>query len=759
VSQVPVKFASKAIHAAVFSFSPGTSCGPSGLRAEHLKELILSDASDQMLDSLAALVSSLASGRAIDPLRQLLGGARLIAINKKDPGSVRPIAIGEILRRLTGKVVLASIATLGKAALGSNQFGVGVPNGSERITHLVRNACRNPPKGTVLLKVDVKNAFNSASRAVMLSAVGAHVPQLLPWAQWLYGVDSTLFFGSRTVRSSLGVQQGDPLGPLLFSLVIRDTLHHLDTLGLTLNLWYLDDGVIAGPAATVHEAYSTLVSRFGHLGLSINADKCELVSFDEELALAQFDAKIKRLRHNFDILGTPIGDDAYVHSYILRKSIDKVQNIAALLRLLPEPHVRYTLLRQCVAFAPFVHIMRTVPPQQSSRAAVEYDAVLRRSLDELLGQTRISDRSWVQASLSVKKGGLGLRQCQYHILPAFLASSMQCSSADEWDPLECEAFSSAKARFLVEYPSATIGPSQRALSDLVDDKLFGELVGSARCRRDCARLRSVAGPDAGAFWNAVPSEDLRLRLPAAHFRISLRWWLGEAIYATKHSCPRCGEHCDVFGYHSLVCRHGGNLGVRHNSVRNVVLHAAKVAAMSPRIEQRVLPGSNSRPADLLLPCTGGHGTVCDFAVTHPLQDSFVAGVSDGTLDAAEAYALAHKTSKYEEAVKAEGYEFAPCVVDAFGNWCAAGIRVLASISEAASCRDGRSASLHLRLLKQRCAIALQLSNARALLQREDPGLLDDDALPEDTWDQDGDESAAADTSKKATDVVRAEIAS
>jgi hypothetical protein len=181
--------------------------------------------------------------------------------------------------------------------------------------------------------------------------------------------------------------------------------------------------------------------------------------------------------------------------------------------------------------------------------------------------------------------------------------------------------------------------------------------------------------------------------------------------------------------------------------------------MSPRIEQRVLPGSNSRPADLLLPCTGGHGTVCDFAVTHPLQDSFVAGVADGSLDAAETYALTHKTSKYEEAVTAEGYEFAPCVVDAFGNWCAAGLKTLALIAESASCRDGRPVSLHLRLLKQRCAIALQLSNARALLQREDPGLLDDDALPEDALDQGDDESAAADTSKMATDVVRAEVAS
>ena len=56
-----------------------------------------------------------------------------------------------------------------------------------------------------------------------------------------------LRFGSRQVLASSGVQHGDPLGPLLFSLVILQFSNavHLHEL-VKLNLWYLDDDTFVG---------------------------------------------------------------------------------------------------------------------------------------------------------------------------------------------------------------------------------------------------------------------------------------------------------------------------------------------------------------------------------------------------------------------------------------------------------------------------------------------------------------------------------
>ena len=41
-------------------------------------------------------------------------------------------------------------------------------------------------------------------------------PELMAWVQWSYHTKGELRFGNHRIVASAGVQQGDPLGPLLF---------------------------------------------------------------------------------------------------------------------------------------------------------------------------------------------------------------------------------------------------------------------------------------------------------------------------------------------------------------------------------------------------------------------------------------------------------------------------------------------------------------------------------------------------------------
>eukprot|EP00759_Apiculatamorpha_spiralis_P025178 PhF_6_TR28259/c1_g1_i1/m.41789 len=112
---------------------------------------------------------------------------------------------------------------------GSLQFGVGRPGGAAAMTHLVRRCMSSKPfqdaPDVVLAKLDFTNAFNYIDRQLILDATREYAPELLPWARWLYEDEANLLFGSLVVLSSQGVQQGDPLGPVLFSLALRKLLY------------------------------------------------------------------------------------------------------------------------------------------------------------------------------------------------------------------------------------------------------------------------------------------------------------------------------------------------------------------------------------------------------------------------------------------------------------------------------------------------------------------------------------------------------
>ena len=148
-----------------------------------------------------------------------LCGARLHGALKKD-GGIRPIAVGNLLRRLVGKCCATRVQEKAAALFSPHQLGVGVRNGCEAIVHTVREALATDPSLWVL-QCDFINAFNQADRQAALEEVAKSFPEILAWANTCYGQASHLLFGEAVLSSQCGFNQGDPLAALLFCLVLQ----------------------------------------------------------------------------------------------------------------------------------------------------------------------------------------------------------------------------------------------------------------------------------------------------------------------------------------------------------------------------------------------------------------------------------------------------------------------------------------------------------------------------------------------------------
>ena len=113
------------VFGAVRSFPAGSAPGPSGLQVSHLKEAVFCPSlsyATQAIRALTDIVRTLSAGEIPSEVVPHLCGAHLLAAQKKS-GGLRPIAVGEVLRRLTSKclswaVCPAAIRSLSPLKLG-----------------------------------------------------------------------------------------------------------------------------------------------------------------------------------------------------------------------------------------------------------------------------------------------------------------------------------------------------------------------------------------------------------------------------------------------------------------------------------------------------------------------------------------------------------------------------------------------------------------------------------------------------------------
>ena len=127
-----------------------------------------SDASDQLCDGMAKCARRLAT-MFVDPISlEAYTACRCIPLDK-NPG-VRHIGIGEVLRRILGKVILNIIRPEIMEAAGSLQLCAGQDAGIEAAIHAMRDIFDDTETEGMLF-AGATNAFNSLNREVCLQNV------------------------------------------------------------------------------------------------------------------------------------------------------------------------------------------------------------------------------------------------------------------------------------------------------------------------------------------------------------------------------------------------------------------------------------------------------------------------------------------------------------------------------------------------------------------------------------------------------------
>ena len=242
---------------AVMSFPNGSSGGLDCLRPQHLKDLVSgSERCERLAASIAGLVNLLFQGSCPGEVQKVFFGGNLIALSKKD-GGVRPIAVGSVWRRLAAKCANTFAADKVAAYLAPTQLGVGVSGGAEAAAHVGRRYLDRLGSGNVFIKLDFRNAFNTLRRDAMLEAVLREVPEIYNFCNLAYLSHSYLYFHEFLISSEEGPQQGDPLGPLLFSISLHPILKMFTC---ELVMGYLDD-ISAGGTPLPWRKISHLSSR------------------------------------------------------------------------------------------------------------------------------------------------------------------------------------------------------------------------------------------------------------------------------------------------------------------------------------------------------------------------------------------------------------------------------------------------------------------------------------------------------------------
>ena len=559
-----------------------------------------------------------------------------------------------------------------------NQVGVGYANGADVAVQCVRAFARDAVspaaagRRKVVITIDIKNAFNSIDRGAMIDSIRERLPDLLNYFLGAYSQPSLLSFGNKFVSSSTGTQQGDPTGPVGYSLMqsekvfkapaVAEAMNELDIMPT-----YLDDLTIGGDYDKVMAAFAAFELQGATVGLKVNRTKTVLFATPEVLALLPAAGPADIPRKPLDeliVLGVPCSPLEPAVDRLLRPAFGKWQTLLNMLTQLPQRHIALAMLRYCASDCKVMHLMRGLGPFRFRRVVGSPVADVWSECDEMIGDClraivggAVPGRSFEQAVSPCRYGGLGIRQIAPHAAVAHTTAVRRAielhfstvSTINLVDSLRDHAAAVINADpHLALHPpvrDTVLDTLRRGPAEITPRDFQRTASDGIELRRFQARFTSIPVADrrARAHAAATTAKYSSLWLYSSVFAGAPKLWFDDPVFYTAirlrlgielgvkedQRCTFCqfAKLCDPLGDHSLTCSHGGNKTLVHNSVVDQVMVLATKAGAQPAREAHPFAGrdANARlDVVIRMPRSRDRSELCDVAVVHPCAQTYLA---------------------------------------------------------------------------------------------------------------------------------------
>ena len=241
------------------------AAGPSGLDSDGWKRILCSKQfgtkSMELCESLARLTIRLSTQNVDPTILKPFTACRLVPLDKR-PHGVRPIGIGEVLRRIVGKAVMRVLHDEMATCNAPIQVCAGIPGGVEAAVHATRRIYAEPETEAIIL-VDAENAFNSLNRNAALSNIKIVCPALATYIINSYREPANLYVANsnKIILSQEGVTQGDNAAMGFYSCstipLIRTSATNIAEVK---QVWYADDAAGGGKIKDLESWWNKLCS-------------------------------------------------------------------------------------------------------------------------------------------------------------------------------------------------------------------------------------------------------------------------------------------------------------------------------------------------------------------------------------------------------------------------------------------------------------------------------------------------------------------